>query len=41
MHELSAWQHYKYPIDSNLLEEMCVPNANEDIVFIFRNQNDI
>lgn len=41
MHELSSWQHYKYPINSDLLDEMCIPNASEDIVFIFRNQNDI
>lgn len=40
MHELSSWQHYKYPVDSDLLEEMCVPNASEEIVFVFRNQND-
>ncbi|KAJ6641570.1 DNA repair and recombination protein RAD54B [Pseudolycoriella hygida] len=41
MDQLSSWQHYKYPIDSNLLAEMCMPNATENIVFIFRNQNDV
>ncbi|XP_037044060.1 DNA repair and recombination protein RAD54B-like [Bradysia coprophila] len=40
MHELSSWQHYKYPIDSGLLAEMCMPNVSEEIAFIFRNQND-
>lgn len=41
MHELSSWQHYKYPVNSDLLEEMCISNSKEETVFVFRNQNDV
>lgn len=39
MHQLMQYEHHKYPIDPELLQKMCLKEAEEEILFIFRNQS--
>lgn len=39
MHQLMQYEHHKSPVDSEILEQMCLREAEEEIFFIFRNQS--
>lgn len=36
--ELMQWEHFKQPYKSDLMQETCLINASEKILFIFRNK---
>lgn len=39
MHQLMQYEHHKSPINPEILQQMCLREAEEEIFFIFRNQS--
>jgi len=41
MDELMRWEHYKLPFNDQILEDICLKDSIDDLLFIFRNKIDI
>lgn len=38
LHELKQWEHHQEPINSSVLNELCMKDVQENILYLFRNK---